>query len=81
MRTEALIAWIAIGLVAGLLGRLALGGNTIRLAIAGMLGALVAGWVVVVLRIPIPIFDFWIRQIVVAAAGAVIVIAAARTLD
>ncbi len=81
MRTEALVAWIAIGLIAGLVARFAIGGNMIRLAIAGMLGGLIAGWVVVVLQVPIPIYDYWTRQIAVALAGAAIVIAAARTLD
>lgn len=81
MRTEALVAWLAIGLVLGILVRLAIGGNMIRLAIAGMLGGLIAGWVVVVLQVPIPIYDYWTRQIVVSLVGAAIVIAAARTLD
>lgn len=81
MQSQALVAWIVIGLVAGVLGGWMLGGKFVRYAIAGMLGGLVAGWAVMALRIGIPIGDFWIRQVVVAAAGAIIVILAARTLS
>ncbi|MEX0628873.1 MAG: GlsB/YeaQ/YmgE family stress response membrane protein [Cucumibacter sp.] len=81
MASQSLIAWIVVGLVAGAFGGWILGGGWVRYMIAGMLGALVAGWGVDALALPIPIHDFWFRQITVALVGAIIVILAARTLS
>ena len=81
MANQALIAWIAIGLVAGVAGSFLFGGGVIRYLIAGMLGALIAGWAADVLNIPVPIGDFWIRQVVIAAVGGLAVVLAARSIS
>ena len=77
----ALIVWIVIGLVAGWLASLFLGGKgLIRYIVVGMVGSVVGGYLVAFTGISIPIGNYWIREILVAAIGAAIVIIVARIL-
>jgi uncharacterized membrane protein YeaQ/YmgE (transglycosylase-associated protein family) len=82
MDAGALIIWIVIGLVAGWVARLLLGGKggLIRYLVSGLLGSVVGGFIVSYFGIQIPIEHDLLRQIVVAAGGAVIVVAIARAI-
>jgi uncharacterized membrane protein YeaQ/YmgE (transglycosylase-associated protein family) len=76
---HALFVWIVIGLLAGWLASLFLGGKgLIRYIIVGMIGSVVGGYLVSFTGINLPIGNFWIREILVAAIGSVIVIIVAR---
>ena len=78
---QALIIWAVIGLVAGWLASLVLGGRgLVRYLIAGVFGSIVGGWLFGALGISVPTDNFWIREIVVAFVGALIVIVAARLI-
>jgi uncharacterized membrane protein YeaQ/YmgE (transglycosylase-associated protein family) len=76
---HALFVWIVIGLAAGWLASLFLGGRgLIRYIIIGMIGSVVGGYLVSVTGFGISIGNFWVREILIAAIGAVIVIIVAR---
>ena len=76
---QAAFVWIVIGLVAGWLASLFLGGKGIvRYIIVGLLGAIVGGFLFSATGINFPVDNFWIREILVAAIGAVVVIIVSR---
>jgi len=77
--TQALLVWALVGLVAGWLASLFLGGGGIvRYIVIGMIGSIVGGYLFSLLGIDIPIANIWVRDILVAAIGAAIVIVVAR---
>ena len=76
---QALLVWAIVGLAAGWLASLFLGGKgLVRYVIIGMIGSIVGGYLFSALGIDLPIANHWIRDILVAAAGAAIVIIVAR---
>lgn len=78
---HALVVWVLIGLVAGWIASLIVGGGGIvRYIVSGMIGSIVGGFLLSALGIAIPIDNEWIRQILVSTVGAIIVIAIARVV-
>ena len=78
---ESLLVWILVGLVAGWIASLFLGGRgLLRYIIVGMLGSIVGGYLVSMTGIGLPIGNYWIREILIAAIGAAIVIIIARII-
>ncbi len=76
---EALIVWALVGLAAGWIASLILGGKGIvRYIIVGMIGSVVGGYLFSAVGIRIPIDNYWIREILVAAVGAALVIVISR---
>jgi uncharacterized membrane protein YeaQ/YmgE (transglycosylase-associated protein family) len=76
-----LLIFLGIGLVAGWLAGLVLGGGgLVRNLIVGVIGSLVGGYVLAALHIELPIDNVWISQIVTATVGAIVVIAVARII-
>lgn len=81
MDVGSIVVWVLIGLAAGWLASLVLGGGgLIRYIISGLIGSLVGGALFSALGISVPIDVWWLREIIIAAAGAVIVIIAARMI-
>jgi uncharacterized membrane protein YeaQ/YmgE (transglycosylase-associated protein family) len=77
----ALLIFLAIGLVAGWLASLLLGGGgLIRNLIVGVIGAFVGGWLLSALGVTIPIGNALISQIITATIGAIVVIIVARVV-
>ena len=77
--TTELLIFLGIGLVAGWLAGLVLGGGgLLRNLIVGVIGAFVGGWLLSVAGISLPIGNALLSQIVTATIGAIVVIAAAR---
>jgi uncharacterized membrane protein YeaQ/YmgE (transglycosylase-associated protein family) len=78
--TELLI-FLGIGLVAGWIAGLLLGGGgLIRNLIVGVIGAFVGGWLLTALGISLPIGNVLLSQIVTATIGAIVVLALARII-
>lgn len=78
--TELLI-FLAIGLVAGWLAGLVLGGGgLLRNLIVGVIGAFVGGWLLSAANIALPIDNALLSQIITATIGAIVVIVVARVI-
>ena len=79
--TQALLLFLAIGLVAGwLAGKLLGGGGLVRNLIVGVLGAFVGGFVVKTFNINIGLGVPLLNQLAVATIGAVVVVILAKLL-
>jgi len=79
--TQELLIFLAIGLVAGWLAGLVLGGGgLLRNLIVGVIGAFVGGWLLSALNISLPIGNVLVSQIITATIGALVVIAVARVI-
>jgi len=70
------IAWIAVGLIAGVIAKMVMGDSLgwIMTIILGIVGAFVGGWVFGLLGGP-GVSGFNLTSILVAAVGAIIVLA------
>jgi uncharacterized membrane protein YeaQ/YmgE (transglycosylase-associated protein family) len=77
----ALLIFLGIGLVAGWLASLLLGGGgLLRNLIVGVIGAFVGGWLLSALGVTIPVGNALISQIITATIGAIVVILVARVI-
>ncbi|MEO9296417.1 GlsB/YeaQ/YmgE family stress response membrane protein [Devosia alba] len=78
---QELLIFLAIGLVAGWLAGLVLGGGgLLRNLIVGVIGAFVGGWLLSVANISLPIGNVLLSQIITATIGALVVILVARLI-
>jgi uncharacterized membrane protein YeaQ/YmgE (transglycosylase-associated protein family) len=81
LHTTNLIAILLIGLVAGWLASLIVGGGgLIRDLVTGLVGAVVGAVLLHALGIVLPFRDPLVTDIVTATIGAVVVVAAARAI-
>ncbi|WP_425087379.1 GlsB/YeaQ/YmgE family stress response membrane protein [Stappia sp.] len=81
MEIENILIWCVIGLVAGWLASLVLGGGgLIRYLISGLIGAFVGGFLFNLLGIDINLGNAIVNQIVVATVGAIVVVFVARRI-
>lgn len=79
--TTELLIFLAIGLVAGWLAGLVLGGGgLLRNLIVGVIGSFVGGWLLSAAGLTLPIENALISQIITATIGAIVVIALARVI-
>ncbi len=79
--TTELLIFLAIGLVAGWLAGLLLGGGgLVRNLIVGVIGSFVGGWLLSMAGVSLPIENALISQIITATIGAIVVIALARVI-
>ena len=77
----ALLIFLGIGLVAGWLASLLLGGGgLIRNLIVGVIGAFVGGWLLSAVGVTIPIGNVLLSQVITATIGAIVVIVVARVI-
>ena len=78
--TRALLIFAFIGLVAGFIAYLLLGGGggILRFLITGLVGAFVGGYLFDALNIDLGIRNKLVSQIVTASVGAIIVVILAR---
>jgi uncharacterized membrane protein YeaQ/YmgE (transglycosylase-associated protein family) len=76
-----IIVFLAIGLIAGWLASLVLGGGgLLRNLIVGVIGSFVGGYVLNLAGIHLPIDNVWVSSIVTATIGALLVIVIARVV-
>ena len=81
MDITALLIFLAIGLVAGWLASLILGGGgLVRNLIVGVIGAFVGGWLLSAAGIVLPVGNALLGQIITATIGAIVVILIARVV-
>lgn len=79
--TTELLIFLAIGLVAGWLAGLVLGGGgLLRNLVVGVIGSFVGGWLLSSAGLTLPIENALISQIITATIGAIVVIALARVI-
>ena len=77
---QKLIIWAIIGIVAGWLASVVIGGGggLLRYLITGLIGAFVGGFVFQAAGWKINLGNEWLEQIVIAFIGAIIVVIIAR---
>ncbi|MDN3719382.1 GlsB/YeaQ/YmgE family stress response membrane protein [Roseibium salinum] len=76
-----MLIWIAIGIIAGWLASVIVGGGgLIRYLITGLIGAFVGGFLFKMAGININLGNPYINEIVVAAIGAIVVVLLARLI-
>lgn len=76
-----IIVWVLIGLAAGWLASLVVGGGgLVRYLLSGLIGSIIGGALFSALGWSIPIDIWWVREILVAAVGALIVIIVAKMI-
>lgn len=81
MDTRSLLIFLGIGLLAGFLASLIVGGGgLITYLVAGVLGSFVGGYLFSALNIKLPIRNAMVSQIVTSTVGAIIVLLVARLL-
>jgi len=81
MSGQALLVFLLIGLVAGVLARLVVGGGgLISSLLSGVIGAFVGGYLFQALGISLGIENALLVQIIHATVGAIIVVLVARAI-
>lgn len=76
-----ILIFLAIGLVAGWLASLVVGGGgLLRNIIVGVIGAFVGGWLLGALNVTLPIDNALLSQVITATIGAIVVIVVARVI-
>jgi uncharacterized membrane protein YeaQ/YmgE (transglycosylase-associated protein family) len=81
MDVKAILIWVAIGILAGWLASVVVGGGgLVRYLITGLIGAFVGGFIFKVAGINLNLGNAYVNEIVVAAIGAVVVVLIARLL-
>ena len=80
IETRTLLIFVFIGLVAGFIASLLLGGGggILRYLVTGLIGAFVGGYLFDVLNIDLGIRNRLVSQIATASVGAIIVVILAR---
>ncbi|SOC03444.1 GlsB/YeaQ/YmgE family stress response membrane protein [Stappia indica] len=81
MDVKNILIWCVIGLIAGWLASLVIGGGgLVRYLITGLIGAFVGGFLFNMAGISINVGNAFVNQIIVAAIGAVVVVLVARVI-
>ena len=79
LNTQQIVTMVIVGIVAGWLASLVVGGGGIlRYLITGVLGAFVGGWLFASAGWKLNLGNDLVEQIVVSAAGAIILVLLAR---
>ncbi|HWE21205.1 MAG TPA: GlsB/YeaQ/YmgE family stress response membrane protein [Hyphomicrobiaceae bacterium] len=83
MNAQQLITWLVVGLIAGWLAKLVVGGpaNLLGYLVAGLIGGLVGSWLFNALGWKLNLGNDIVEAIVTSAIGAAIVILLAKMLN
>jgi uncharacterized membrane protein YeaQ/YmgE (transglycosylase-associated protein family) len=81
-QTKSIVSWIIIGLIAGFLASLIVGGGAglIGWLIAGLIGSVVGGFLAQQLKIKLNLGNPFLEQLIISVVGAIIVIIIARII-
>ncbi|WP_420332448.1 GlsB/YeaQ/YmgE family stress response membrane protein [Roseibium sp.] len=81
MDAKSILIWVAIGIIAGWLASILVGGGgLIRYLLTGIIGAFVGGFIFKFFGINIDLGNPYLNEILVASIGAVVVVLIARIL-
>lgn len=81
MDTRSILVFLGIGLLAGFLASLIVGGGgLVTYLVSGVIGSFVGGYLFSVLGINLPIRNAFVSQIITSTVGAIIVLIVARLL-
>lgn len=81
MDVKSVIVWVVIGILAGWLASIVVGGGgLVRYLITGLVGAFVGGFLFNLAGININLGNAVVNQVVVAAIGAIVVVLLARMI-
>ena len=81
MDAKNILIWCVIGILAGWLASFVIGGGgLIRYLLTGLIGAFVGGFLFNMIGINVNVGNAFVNQVIVAAAGAIIVVLIARVL-
>ncbi|MDX2259056.1 MAG: GlsB/YeaQ/YmgE family stress response membrane protein [Hyphomicrobiaceae bacterium] len=80
-RTQQVVVFLLMGLVAGWLASIVVGGGgLIQYVLSGVIGAFVGGYLLDALNVRLGIGNALLRQIVTATIGAIVVVLVARLI-
>lgn len=81
-QTKSIVAWIIIGLIAGFVASLIVGGGGGLLGwlIAGLIGSIVGGFLAQQLNIKLNTGNPFLEQVIISVIGAIIVLIIARII-
>ena len=81
MNVQHIIIWVIMGIIAGWLASLVVGGGgLVRYLITGIIGAFVGGFLFNAAGWNLNLGNPWVDQIVIAAIGAIVVVVLARVI-
>lgn len=81
-QTRSFVIWIIIGIVAGWLASLVVGGagNLLGYLIAGLVGSVVGGWLAARFNWRLNVGNALVEQLIISAIGAIIVLIVVRII-
>jgi len=81
-QTKSIVSWIIIGIIAGGLASIIVGGGggLIGWLIAGLIGSVGGGFLAQQLRIKLNLGNPFLEQVIISAAGAIVVLIIARVI-
>lgn len=81
-QAQSILIWIVIGLIAGWLASLVVGGagGLIGYLVAGLIGSVVGGWLAARLNWRLNLGNAFVEQLIISAVGAIIVLIVARII-
>jgi len=80
-QTRDIIVFAIIGIIAGYLASLVVGGGgLIRYLVTGVIGAFVGGYIFKALGVNLGIGNAFVSQVVTAAVGAIVIVLVARLI-
>lgn len=81
-QTKSIVAWVVIGLIAGFLASIVVGGGggLIGWLIAGLIGSVVGGFLAQQLNIKLKLGNPFLEQMIISVIGAIIVLIIARII-
>jgi len=79
---KSILAWIVIGLIAGWLASIVVGGggSLIGYIIAGLIGSVVGGFLAQQLNIKLSLGNAFVEQVIISFLGAMVVLIIARII-
>jgi uncharacterized membrane protein YeaQ/YmgE (transglycosylase-associated protein family) len=81
-QAKSIVAWVIIGLIAGWLASIVVGGGggLIGYVIAGLIGSVVGGFLAQQLKINLKLGNAFLEQVIIAFGGAIIVLIIANII-
>ena len=81
-QTRSIVAWIVIGLIAGFLASLVVGGGGGLLGwlIAGLIGSVVGGFIAQQTKLRLNLGNPFLEQVIISVIGAIVVLIVARII-